>query len=370
MKIDQLSGNTVDTTVVDCDIHLSTRSPEMRRKIAKQLDEPHRSHLDPDTETFGSPYGGSGWNRSIGGKIDWFKQDVTTAEDIQVPICERFGVDYPIINAFHVADRIQDPDRGMQEVRALNNILLDILDEEDHFRGLIATRTKDPHQLAEEIDRLGDENQIVGVFLETIAQEKPLGDPQYDVIYKAAEDNGLTVVTHSGGTSPAHFPFIDYGFTKYMAVHALSFPVQNMVALTSFLVEGTPEKFPDLNFVMLEAGLAWVPYMMGRLNREYGERRSEAPLLKKSPEEYIRDQFYFGTQPIGELNDPADLIDILEVVGTDSIVFASDYPHHDFDDLGYMDRLFNRFGDDAREKMLHGNAIEAFDLDVKPNVSG
>ncbi|WP_231588015.1 amidohydrolase family protein [Halostagnicola sp. A56] len=138
-----------------------------------------------------------------------------------------------------------------------------------------------------------------------------------------------------------------------------------MLTLTSLIVNGTPEKFPGLNFIMLEAGLGWVPYMMYRLNKECSIRRAEVPLLEKSPEEYIRDQFSFATQPIGEPNNQVHMEQIIDMVGPESLLFASDYPHWDFDHPDALDKhLQSNVPKEGRKKVLSGNAAELFDLDI------
>ena len=52
------------------------------------------------------------------------------------------------------------------------------------------------------------------------------------------------------------------------------------------------ERFPKLPVIWIESGLAWVPFLMQRLDHEYMMRPSEAPLLKKKPSDYMRDMYY------------------------------------------------------------------------------
>ena len=249
---------------------------------------------------------------------------------------------------------------------AYNDLLLDqYLDEYDHFYGLSALATQDPAAAAEELDRLGDEEQIVGAYIATTGPNPPLGDPSYDVMYAAAEDNDLDIAYHgSGGAFMFEFPRQNQSFEKFIEVHTMAHTWSQMMTLQSIVINGTPVKFPGLNFTFLEAGLGWVPMMMFRLNKEYSIRRSEAPLLEKSPEEYIR-EFYFASQPLGEPNDPKQMGDIIDIIGADSLVFASDYPHWVFDLPDALDKhLRARFDDEGREKVMSGNAAEAFGIEL------
>lgn len=344
-----------DTAIADTDIHLSVSPTE----VATYCDEPYKSHMNNEGY---SPLPSSGWDRNLRGKIEHYT--VESPEDIQQHLCEEFHIDYPIINATSKLPRLPQSDLAVHLMSAYNDLLLDrYLDEYDHFRGLASLATQKPDKAAEEVDRLGDESQIVGVYIATTGPNPPLGDPEYDILYQACEDNELDVAYHgSGGAFMFEFPRQNQAFEKFITVHTMAHAWSQMMTLSSIVVHGTPVKFPDLNFTFLEAGLGWVPMMMFRLNKEYSIRRSEAPLLEKSPEEYIRD-FYFASQPIGESNDLTHMKQIIEIVGTDSIVFSSDYPHWDFDHPDALDTyLRETFTEEERDKVLYQNASEAFGL--------
>ena len=50
------------------------------------------------------------------------------------------------------------------------------------------------------------------------------------------------------------------------AVQALGVPHSNMTHLTNWIVNGMPERFPNLKTLWIESGLAWVPFIMQRLD--------------------------------------------------------------------------------------------------------
>ena len=92
------------------------------------------------------------------------------------------------------------------------------------------------------------------------------------------------------------------------------------------------ERFPRLKVVMVEGGFAWLPALAWRLDKLYERMRSEVPHLKKKPSEYIRQHIWVTTQPMEEPEDRQHLFDTMEWIGWDRLLFASDYPHWDFDD--------------------------------------
>ena len=346
-----------DTTVVDVDVHLSVPATA----VAAYCDEPYASHMRNDGY---APLPASGWDRNLRGKIEHYT--VRSPEDVQRTLVDEFGIDHPVLNPTSKLTRLPQTDLAVHLMSAYNDLLLDqYLDDHPDFYGLAALATQDPSAAAEEIDRVADEDQICGVYLVTTGPTPPLGDPSYDPLYRAAEDRGLHVAFHgSGGAFMFEFPRQNQGFEKFINVHTMAHTWSQMMTLSSLVVQGTPVKFPDLNFTFLEAGLGWVPMMMFRLNKEYAIRRSEAPLLERQPESYIR-EMYFASQPIGEAADPRHMNQLIEMIGADSLLFATDYPHWDFDHPAAFDaHLKAVFDEDEREQVLSGNAAEAFDLDL------
>lgn len=344
-----------EETIVDTDIHLTTPKED----IAKYADKPHSDYLRSD----GVQLKSSGWDPTLGGKIE--ERSLLSPQQIEDELCQELHVDYPIINAFVNLSRFSQSDTAVNLQRACNELLLDQYLDDYDYRGLATVATQKPDKAAEELDRIGDEDSIVGVFLTTTGPNPPLGDPEYDVMYRAAEDNDLAVVYHGATNSgfDVGFPVHNQAFERFAEAHINAHLWSQTMTLTSTMVQGLPVKFPDLDFVFLEAGISWVPYMMFRLNKELAMRRSEAPLLEKQPEEYIRDSYYFATQPLGEPMNPDHMRQMIEMVGIDSLMFASDYPHWDFEHPSELNKyLEHMFTADEREQVLHRNASDVFDL--------
>jgi predicted TIM-barrel fold metal-dependent hydrolase len=152
------------------------------------------------------------------------------------------------------------------------------------------------------------------------------------------------------------------GLQRLVEAHSLGFLISNQIQLTSVLMQGVPERFPKLKFMFQESGVFWVPTMMYRLDEYYLKRREEAPLLQDLPSQYILDRFYFGTQPIEMPKNRKYLEAIFEMAnGRERFVFASDYPHFDYDDpiailgLPFLDA-------ESKANVLAGNAQRVFNL--------
>ena len=97
-------------------------------------------------------------------------------------------------------------------------------------------------------------------------------------------------------------------------------------------MEGVFERFPKLRTVMIEGGFGWLPSLTWRLDKLFERMRDEVPHLKRRPSEVIREHIWLTTQPMEEPESRADLNLVMEWIGWDRLLFASDYPHWDFDD--------------------------------------
>lgn len=350
-----------EATVVDCDVHFEVeqdiRSPDYT--LPEYVDPAYKS-------TLRSIYPwkvNASHDLFMGGKIDFTR--VTDPEPIREELMDDYAVDHPIINAFFSPSECADRELGVQVMKGLNDLMIEeFLDYDDDILACAHIYNEEPHKTAEELDRIGDEDQIVAFYFGSSTPKWFAGDPKYDPIYQAAEDNDLQPIYHADNfINGPGFRDWDQMYQEWFSEWAVGHPASQMNAIASLIENGVPEKFPDLNFCFVEAGLGYIPYMMFRLNRGYHMRREELPLLEKTPEEYIRDQFIFGTEPIDEPNNVEHLKQLADIVGPECIAMASDWPHWDSDNPDAMTPFFEHFSEEESKQILGGNAIDAFNLD-------
>jgi len=347
-----------DGIAIDAEVHVDAPAGD----VAAYCDQPFRRRLQSD----------SAFPKDLGS--DWRVKDDTLADgqltsvaDVRSRVCERFGVDHPVLSLATGIQKLPNGDVASHLMRAYNDYLLDQYLDGSTFHGLAEMSPQQPENAAEEIDRMGDEKQIAGVMIGTTGAPKPLGDPQYDVIYRAAEENDLPVVYHSAsGPHFRHdFPKQNQGLRSSFPVDTLSHLWSQTLTFSSLVVQGVPEKFPGLDFVFQEVGLSWVPYMTWRLNKEYSIQKPQAPLLSQSPEEYVNDSCYFAYGSLGSPLESSDLATVVDIVGSDSIVFSTNAPYTGVDDGDALSaELSTLFGPDEREEVLYETPRSVFDLPV------
>ena len=157
-----------------------------------------------------------------------------------------------------------------------------------------------------------------------------MGQRAYWPIFEAAAAANLPIGVHAFGYGGNAITSSGWGsyYLEEMVGHA-----QAQQALTaSLILEGVFERFPTLKFVMIEGGVAWAASLAWRMDAQYKKLKRELPHLKRLPSEYLRSNIWFTTQPIEEPEPRTQLAEVFDWIGWDRILFATDYPHWDFDD--------------------------------------
>jgi predicted TIM-barrel fold metal-dependent hydrolase len=205
------------------------------------------------------------------------------------------------------------------------------------------------------VEEFGDLPGVIG-FMVTSTRYAAVHENKYMPLYKAIEERGMPLGFHAAFNQQER---LFEGMNRFLSVHSLGFVLNTLIHATNLVVNGIPERFPDLKFIMIESGLAWIPFLMQRLDNEYLMRTNEAPLLKKLPSEYLAENFWYTTQPIENQNHEALAQTMKMMNAKTQLMFASDYPHWDFDlpssiwDLPFLD-------DDAKRNILGRNALTVF----------
>jgi predicted TIM-barrel fold metal-dependent hydrolase len=215
----------------------------------------------------------------------------------------------------------------------------------------------DPDACLRQVETFGHRKGVGGFMVTTVRPKMGVYDNAYMKVYRAIEERGLVLSFHSG---PSWGDHTFQSCNRFLAAHALGFSWYNILHCTNWVVNGMGERFPKMPVIWIEAGLSWIPFVMQRIDHEYMLRPSECPLLKKKPSDDMRDMYY-SVQPM-EIQDMGALETTFRMMDAEnSLLYASDYPHWDFDlpstiwDLPFLT-------DKARHNILGGTAARLFKL--------
>jgi predicted TIM-barrel fold metal-dependent hydrolase len=233
-----------------------------------------------------------------------------------------------------------------------------VLSEDPRLKSMLYLPFNDPEACPKIIDEFGEKPGVIG-FMVTATRYRGVYDNAYVRTYKMLEERGLPLGFHTGlgGQEPGLSTC-----NRFLTLHALGFAWHNMLHLSNWVINGLPERFPKLKVMWIEAGLAWLPFLMQRLDNEYMMRHSDAPLLKKKPSDYVRDMYY-TSQPMEMVENAKALELTFEMINAETqLLYSSDYPHWDMDlpsviyDLPFL-------GQEAKRNILGANAARVFNLD-------
>ncbi|MGQ0602929.1 MAG: amidohydrolase family protein [Anaerolineales bacterium] len=359
---DSASASKGDMLIVDIDVHLH----ESPAELAPYCEKPWRRALESQTGA-AKPYMAPPYTPlDAPFPDDVAYRECTTPEQMRAGL-DKLGVDIGVLFPDNLLRIAMLPDRAYAAalMRAYNSWMLDRWCARDSsLKGALMIAPQDPQASAREIERYANESNIAGIYLPTAGLDPLYGNRVYDPLWQAAQDAGLPVLLHSVECVFPVFPFQLQGYETSLARHAFSHPLAMMANMLSIINTGMMVRFPQLKIAFTEGGVSWVPFMMYRLDKEYTERRREVPFLQERPSAYIR-RFYYATQPIEEPETMRDLVTVFQLFGgEDNVMFASDWPHHDFDHPSKI--LQAPFSPEAKRKIMGENAVRFFNLkDVK-----
>lgn len=322
-----------DDALIDCDIHPALRSPEQLRPYLSRRWWEHLTtfgrrprhgfaqgvpypKLVPDAARRDA-YPATG---PAGGDLDFMREQHLD------PLNVRLGV----LNLLNPNGGDQNQAFSAAICAATNDWLRDEWTRrEPRLKAAISVAYEDGELARAEIERRASDPDFVQILLLSRTSE-PLGKRRYWPIYRAAVESGLPVAIHVFGYSG--FPPTNVGWPSYYLEEGAAQPASLQASIASLIFEGVFETFPELKIIVIEAGFAWLPPLGWRLDRLWRRLRDEVPHVTRPPSERIRERIWISTQPMEESPHPGEVAAVMEEIGWDRLMYASDYPHWDFDD--------------------------------------
>jgi len=131
-------------------------------------------------------------------------------------------------------------------------------------------------RVAIDIMREAKQLGLVATMLPPALKTRNLDHPDLDAFYSIAEELDMPLGIH--GAPGIHLPKIGVDrFTNYIQVHCISFPFDQMTAMTALVSGGVFDRHPKLRVAFLEAGVGWVPYFIDRMHEHYEKRGDWIP---------------------------------------------------------------------------------------------
>jgi len=353
------TSNRVETAVIDGDIHNAAPSDEV---LVEYIPAAWQKHY----LTVGRRgYTGSGYARAVphaarldawptsglppGGDLDFMRQQ----------LLDEWDLEYGILNCLYGIGSESNQDFGAALTQAMNDWQVAAwIDPEPRLKASLLLPYESADLAVAEIERIGDHAGFVQILFMCRTRE-PMGHRKYWPVYEAAARHQLAVGVHFGGASGG--PITGAGWPSHYIEDHGGMPQAFQAQVTSLALSGVFEQIPDLKFVWIEGGFGWLPPLMWRLDRMWMQYGDEMPEVKRRPSDYIRTHMWFTTQPVEEPPEPAYFTQLLDHMDMDDrLIFATDYPHWDFDapTRGFSINL----APDQKARIMAGNARALYKL--------
>ncbi len=345
--------------VIDADGHIIEREPEIREFLGGRYRD---LNWTPTYAAFPSL---DGWCRGFTSPGQRDNPDPAA----WVRFLDECGIERTVLypTAGLASGLIQDRDWAVALARAYNDWLhARYMQYSPRLIGMAIVPVQAPAAAAEELRRAVAELGMPGAVLPAVTiTDRPYGHPDYAPLLEEANRLGCALGIHGAVSLRLG---IDQ-FDTFIKSHTLEHPFGQMIQLTSLLFDGCFDRYPNIRWAFLEAGVGWVPYMMDRMDEEW-ERRGQrwAPHLTRKPSEIIRGGNLYFSCEIEERTLPY----VIDMLGADQILWASDYPHEREHSqyLGDLPEFTARedISAEAKRKILYDNALRFYGLDRTPAV--
>ena len=188
----------------------------------------------------------------------------------------------------------------------------------------------------------------------------PHGHPDHDPLHAKAQELDVPLAIHPTFEPLELAPdrFAGWGRERHWYFNVLVRQGSQQAFLTYFAF-GTLERFPRLKLGVLEAGAGWIGSFLARMDAVFETSTGRGVPLSMKPSKYFKRQCFISADP-DETAAPL----IVEHVGADRFMWASDYPHPDHPPTWVPDlvRFVEPLGEEARRLVLGDNVESIYRL--------
>jgi predicted TIM-barrel fold metal-dependent hydrolase len=324
---------------IDADGHIVEKNSDIRKHLA-----------EPFSKRTGALLPSDGMDTNMGGRLGGLEENdlPTRLKDMDTE-----GIDTSVLfpTSSFAVNSFVERDYAVAYARAYNDFVAEFCKQSPRLKAVALVPLQDPKAAVAEANRAVTKLGLASIAVATQGMKEHLGSQTFWPLYEEMERLNVPLCVHNRREGPAG----EIRFDSFIFMHTIGRPVETFIQFAGLMYGGVPERFPKLRVAFLECGVGWVPYWVERMDEEWEKRgKVEAPLCKHKPSEYIKQgNWFFAMEPEEET-----LPYVIERIGDDKIVFASDYPHWDgmFPHVTSTIRARKDISDRAKARVLGENA--------------
>ncbi|MGC6390042.1 amidohydrolase family protein [Ewingella sp. S1.OA.A_B6] len=290
-----------------------------------------------------------------------FAQNLAMARDVdagRIADMDKMGIRLAILSYYNGAgvQRDDDVQRAVAKARQMNDFLAErTIAHPGRFGGWAALPVQDPKAAAAELRRCVTQFGFYGAMINGRTNGECLDMPKFMPIWETAAELGVPIYLHPG-VEPIQ-PVGDYIDYPALSNIAWGWSVETGFHALRIMSSGLFDQFPDLQLVLGHMG-ELLPFHFGRFDQFAQSPSANAAIQKHSLSHYVRNNVLITTS--GNLT-PETLIGTMLAVGSDRILFATDYPIANAEQFNTMIEQAPISAND-KQKIFHDNAARVFGL--------
>jgi uncharacterized protein len=186
-----------------------------------------------------------------------------------------------------------------------------------------------------------------------------VSDRHWDPLWSAAQERGLPVNFHIGGGGSIGTLWAGMDEAAAIAAMSVFADVGNIRCVANLIFSGLLDRFPRLNFVSVESGVGWLPFVLELCEYQFDENRVTG--LELRPRDYFRRQIYASYW------FESDVATAIDKLGDDHIMFETDFPHPTCLYPGIRAQIEATLGplpENVQRKVLHETAARVYGIDL------
>lgn len=236
------------------------------------------------------------------------------------------------------------------------------------FKCLAQLNVDDVDEAARELSRCIKAGMSGGMIPTYPGEARPYDDPDYDRLWACAQDLDVPLVFHVASTrqGPGQLALFAGDWKKAGAASyrcTQDYWVRRSVG--SMIFAGVFERFPRLRVAIVEHELTWAIYWLPKMDSTYKELSQTAPHRFKGatlPSDFFRANIYFSF-----MEDKLGVRELPAMIGTDTLMFGTDYPHAESTwprSQQFLAGIFEGVPEAERLKYAHANAARLYKFDL------
>ena len=202
----------------------------------------------------------------------------------------------------------------------------------------------------------------------------PITSRHWDPLWALAQEMSLPVNFHIG-SGDFSFEFLyseaEIGERAAYAARSVSYFMTNAQTITNLILGGVCHRFPKLNFVSVESGAGYIPFLLEAIDWQFlnSGGHQEHPEFELKPSEYFMRQIYACFW-----FERGSVLDAIRRVGARNFLFETDFPHgtgqspgpasHGVPASQYIEEVLGSLPIEDAKLILRDNAARLYNLQL------